>query len=76
MRFVRHPLLIAHKWDIWVANTKAMEQMHLDKTHPDPAGGKYGRDENGNQLDMRKKAHLSKQATKLHTLTFINCKTV
>ena len=44
-----HPLLIAHKsGHMGVMNTKAMEQMHLDKNTPDPAGGKYGRDENGN----------------------------
>ncbi len=51
MRFVRgHPLLIAHKsGHMGVMNTKAMEQMHLDKNTPDPAGGKKnGRDENGN----------------------------
>lgn len=44
-----HPLLIAHKsGHMGVMNTKAMEQMDLDKNTPDPAGGKYGRDENGN----------------------------
>ena len=34
-----HPLLIAHKsGHMGVMNTKAMEQMHLDKNTPDPAG--------------------------------------
>ena len=49
-----HPLLIAHKsGHMGVMNTKAMEQMHLDKNTPDPAGGKYGRDENGNLTGYR-----------------------
>ncbi len=41
-------MLIAHKsGHMGVMNTKAMEQMHLDKNTPDP-GAEIRRDENGN----------------------------
>lgn len=48
----RHPVVLVHASShMGVANTKALEVQGLGADTPDPAGGRYGRMQQGNALD-------------------------